>query len=67
MLDQLFPGIQAAKFGDRAEHLREQIHDRLNVAQRRVRAAFGLALILPQRLQLAVASRHRIEKTLRQP
>ena len=67
ILDQLFPRIQAALFGDGAEHLREQIHDRLHVAQRRVRAAFGQAIILPQRLQLAVAGGHGIEKPLRQP
>ena len=53
--------------GDGAKHLREQIHDRLHVAQRRVRAAFRQAIILPQRLQLAVAGGHGIKKTLRQP
>jgi len=49
------------------KHLREQIHDRLHVAQRRVRAALRQAVILPQRLQLAVAGGHGIEQTLRQP
>ena len=54
-------------FGNWTEHLGEQICDRLNVAQRRVSAALGQAIILPQRLQLAVACRHGIEKTLSQP
>ena len=65
--DQPFPRIQTAMPGNGAKHLRHQVCDRLHVAQRRVRAAFGQAIILPQRLQLAVAGGHGIEQPLRQP
>ena len=54
-------------FGDGAKHLRHQVRDRLHVAQRRVCAAFRQAIILPQRLQLAVAGGHGIEQPQRQP
>src|SRR5437667_10174093 len=64
---QFLPQIQSTMFGNWTEHLGEQICDRLNVAQRRVSAALWQAIILPQRLQLAVACRHGIEKTLSQP
>src|ERR1035437_5341167 len=39
--DQLFPRFQTAMPGNGAQHLRHQVRDRLHVAQRRVRAAFG--------------------------
>ena len=51
---------------NRSKHLREQIRHRLHVAQRAVRAAFRQAIILPERLELAVAGGHRVKKTLGQ-
>src|SRR5439155_2598895 len=63
---QFLPRIQATMFGDWTEHLGEQIRDGFHVAQRSVSAAFRKAIILSQCLQLAVAGRNRIEKTLSQ-
>jgi hypothetical protein len=51
---------------NRAKNLRQQIRHRLHVAQRRMRSPFRQAIILPERLQLAVARWYRVKKTLRQ-
>ena len=53
--------------GDGAKHLREQIHNRLHVAERRMSTALRQPVILPQCLQFAVAGGHGIEQTLGQP
>ena len=49
------------------EALREQIHDRLHIAQRRVRCRAPADDNTAAALQLAVAGGHGIEQTLRQP
>ena len=60
------PGLQAALRGQGPQDLLHQVGDRLDITQRRVRAALGQPVVLTQGLQLVVPGRHRVQQTLSQ-